>query len=178
MGQEFIYTSEGKKFFFDSPDPSVITIEVVAHALSQLCRWTGHTNRFYSIAEHSYRVSVECKRFPLRALLHDAAEAFTNDVNKPLKIVLGALFAELEDRVEQAVWRRFSFPEWAEGEREEVKRCDLALAATEARDLFPPQCCDFKYVGVPLVTRIKPFGPLYAEAAFLERYRELTRRNK
>ena len=176
MGQEFIYTSEGKKLYFENPDPVVMTIEAIAHALSQLCRWTGHTKQFYSIAEHSFRVSVECRRFPLRALLHDAAEAFTNDVNKPLKVLLGAPFAEVEDRVEQAVWRRFGFPEWTEDERAEVKRCDLALAATEARDLFPRECDDFKYIGAPLVKTIKPMGPLYAEAVFLERYRELTRR--
>lgn len=173
---EFIYTSEGKKFYFDHPDPSVITIEVIAHALSNLCRWTGHTKSFYSIAEHSYRVSVECKQYPLRALLHDAAEAFTNDINKPLKITLGEPMKKMEDKIEDAIWHRFMFPPWLPEERLEVKRCDLALAATEARDLFPRDCNDFKYIGTPLQATIKTMGPLYAEAMFLERYRMLTRR--
>lgn len=173
---EFIYLSDGKKFYFERPDPEVITIEVIAHALSQLCRWTGHTSKFYSIAEHSYRVSIECKEYPLRALLHDAAEAFTNDINKPLKIVLGQQMKHMEDRIEEVIWDRFGFPAWTPEERKEVKRCDLALAATEARDLFPKQCNDFKYIGKPLDKTIQPMGPLFAEMMFLERYRHLTRR--
>jgi 5'-deoxynucleotidase YfbR-like HD superfamily hydrolase len=173
---EFIYLSDGKKFYFERPDATVISIEVIAHALSQLCRWTGHTKSFYSIAEHSWRVSVECKKYPLRALLHDAAEAFTNDINKPLKITLGPKMKEIEDRIEKVIWERFGFPEWTEDEQQEVKRCDLALAATEARDLFPKGCDDFKYIGTPLPATIRTMGVQYAEAMFLERYRHLTRR--
>src|SRR4051812_13091677 len=35
-----------------NPDPADIDIRAIAHALSQQCRWTGHTSRFYSVAEH------------------------------------------------------------------------------------------------------------------------------
>lgn len=41
--------------YFDLQDPSASRFEVsdIAHALSNICRFTGHTQRFYSVAEHS-----------------------------------------------------------------------------------------------------------------------------
>ena len=41
--------------YFDLQDPSASRFEVtdIAHALSNICRFTGHTRQFYSVAEHS-----------------------------------------------------------------------------------------------------------------------------
>lgn len=171
--KEWIWTYTGKKFYFGDPTPESICIEDIAHAQSQLCRWTGHTKKFYSIAEHSYRVSVLCMKFSLRALLHDAAEAYINDINKPLKVTLGDRLTNLEAKIEAAVFAKYGLGQWDVEEFKEVKRCDLALAATEARDLINGN--EFTYVGVPLKETIQPMGPLYAEAMFLERFRALTR---
>ena len=98
--------------YFDLQDPSASRFEVtdIAHALSNICRFTGHTQRFYSVAEHS----VICSHMvppedAMAALMHDASEAFIGDVSTPLKSLLPD-YKSVERRVEQAVWSRLGLP--------------------------------------------------------------------
>lgn len=80
-------TRTGKKFRPFNPRIEDIDIEDIAHALSNICRFNGHVNQFYSVAEHSILVSVLCPdELKLKGLLHDAAEAYLGDVPSPLKM--------------------------------------------------------------------------------------------
>lgn len=82
----WIMTHTGKKFKPFNPRTEDIDIEDIAHALSNICRFNGHVNQFYSVAEHSVLVSVLCpEELKLKGLLHDAAEAYLGDVPSPLK---------------------------------------------------------------------------------------------
>lgn len=117
----FIITYMGKRFFFDSFTPEDICIEDIAHALSHLCRFTGHLNMFYSVAQHSLLVSEKVPGNPgvkLAALLHDAVEAYTGDMASPLKGYLWKQasyeygdgvpsYIALQDRVGTAIYQRF-----------------------------------------------------------------------
>jgi hypothetical protein len=73
-----ILTSTGKWFDVLNPDPALIDLQDIAGALSNLCRYGGHCDRFYSVAEHSILVSRlvrertgENSLAGLWALLHD-----------------------------------------------------------------------------------------------------------
>src|SRR6267378_1608096 len=82
----WIVTYSGLQFYHLAPTPEMVCIEDIAHALSQTCRWTGHTKFHYSVAQHSIYCSfLVPAEHALAALLHDASEAYLGDMNRPLK---------------------------------------------------------------------------------------------
>lgn len=130
-----IQLASGRYFDYTKFRPEDINIGDIAHALSHLCRYTGHCRHFYSVAQHSVEVSLIVRpELALEGLLHDASEAYLGDVNRPLKLLLPD-YKDLEHRVDVAIRTRFGLP--AE-ESPEVKEADNILLVTEQRDLMPP----------------------------------------
>lgn len=142
----WIRTYSGGQFFPLDPMASEIRIEDVAHALSHLCRFTGHCRDFYSVAEHSVRVANyvldRTWRTPgheslvLEALLHDATEAYLNDLATPVKHqpdLTGYRVAESKLAHEVALRYGLMVPQ-----DPLITKADHVLLATEARDLLPP----------------------------------------
>lgn len=172
---DWMQTFSGRAFWPIDPRAEEVFIEDIAHALSLQCRFGGHCRIFYSVAEHSVRVSqVVPHAMRLAALLHDAAEAYLVDLPRPIKrsSSLGEHYTELEARVQGAVFERFGLelplPD-------EVHDADNVLLMTEARDLMaaPPMAWkESRYR--PLDEPIVPLGPSDAEAAFLRAFAELT----
>lgn len=80
--RDYIETWSGLDLYLPDPDPSSIVIEDIAHALSRVCRFAGHVDRFYSVAEHSIHVSLAVPhKYALQGLLHDATRSrFTPSV--------------------------------------------------------------------------------------------------
>jgi uncharacterized protein len=105
-----ISTYSGRFFDILKPEEYDFDIEEIATALSNLCRYTGHVNRYYSVAEHSVLVSrLVPSRLALCGLLHDASEAFLGDVSSPLKRLLPE-YKAIEERVEEAIAAQFDIP--------------------------------------------------------------------
>ena len=49
---DYITTYTGKHFEPSNPDPEMIRIEDIAHALSLICRGNGHVKTFWSVGQH------------------------------------------------------------------------------------------------------------------------------
>jgi len=131
---DFIVTYTGKRFYPCDPDPEEVDIEDVAHALSMINRFTGHTKFPYSVAQHSVYAYQRAKLYSRReALLHDAPEAYLNDISRPLKKSLPD-YRRIEAGVGFVCSVAFScsFPM-----SDEVRLIDNKLLVTEAPQLIP-----------------------------------------
>lgn len=132
----WVQTYTGRAFWPLDPDPDEIDIRDIAHSLSLQCRFAGHCDRHYSVAEHCVRVAREVPHSDkLWALLHDAAETYLVDLPRPLKRSSGLAekYQEVEANLMAAVCHRFGLPlEMPES----VHMADLRLLETEQRDLM------------------------------------------
>ncbi len=166
----WIQTYTGKQFFPLRPRVEDIEIRDIAHSLSLQCRFNGHCHMFYSVADHSVRVSRAVpERFALWGLLHDGAEAYLQDLPRPVKRAVQG-YRELEEAMLRVVAERFGLTWPMPGE---VLEADEVLLVTEARDLMAPPPASWELSATPLVETIEPLSPAEAEAAFLARFVEL-----
>lgn len=174
---DWIQTFSGVAFYPLDPRPHEILIGDIAHSLAMQCRFTGHVRRFYSVAEHSVRVSRVCDPADaLWGLLHDASEAYLIDVAKPVKrMACMTPYRDAEERLLRTIADRFGLT-WPEPAS--VKRADKCMLAIEARDLLPVVWPDWgekwgPYIGDRDITITRPWSPEEAEERFLARFQEL-----
>ncbi len=125
-----------KRVYPFDPRMDEICIEDIAHALSNICRFTGHCSEFYSVAQHSVYVSVHVnQKNAMCGLLHDAAEAYLNDIARPVKIDIRMhLYAEAEVYLRDFILAKFGV-NTGNGLPDEVIEIDNKMITTEARDL-------------------------------------------
>jgi hypothetical protein len=173
----FINTISGIKFYPLHPKIEDITILDIAHALGNIARFTGHTRKFYSVAQHSIMVSKICKpENALYGLLHDGSEAYISDLSRPIKTSPGMeFFKTVEKKIQDLIYEKFhlSLPV-----PEDIKIADNTMFITEARSLTTVPFTD-EYWGSGWPTPLEEIHPLTPEEskfAFLERYYELTHR--
>lgn len=169
---DWMQTYTGRVFWPLEPRPEDVDIIDIAHALSNLCRYGGHSQVFYSVAHHSVLVSqIVPREDALWGLMHDAAEAYVIDLIRPIKHSAGAAwYREVEARVMAAVCERFGLPK---EQPPSVDEADLVMLATERRDLMAPPPRPWRRDGTPLAERIHPWTPQRAEMEFLSRAAEL-----
>ncbi|WP_077791660.1 YfbR-like 5'-deoxynucleotidase [Escherichia coli] len=85
----FIKTFSGKHFYYDKINKDDIVINDIAVSLSNICRFAGHLSHFYSVAQHAVLCSqLVPQEFAFEALMHDATEAYCQDIPAPLKRLL------------------------------------------------------------------------------------------
>ena len=167
----FIQTFTGKQFHLLNPRPEDICIEDIAHALSMLCRFTGHTRVFYSVAEHSMHCSlVVPKEHRLQALLHDATEAYLGDLSAPLKSLnLLNGYSLIEADIWRVIARAFQIPHVI---HPKVKDADRYLLGREAKFFWTDE--QTKDWEVPIPSKRHPLqllSPANAEVGFLQMFK-------
>lgn len=173
----WVQTHSSRKFTPLSPVVEDIDIEDIAWSLAHQCRFNGHTNWFYSVAQHSVLVSRKVHpRNALWGLLHDATEAYLSDIPAPLKrLPEFAFYREAERRLMDAICQRFGLEL---EEPVEVKEVDRAVLVTEAAWLMRPLHPEWVFKAPTYkgyTDEIPKMTPAEAKDAFMEEFRLLTR---
>lgn len=160
-----------------------ICIQDIAHSLALTNRFNGHSRWPYSVAQHSVLMSqlIRTYQFPegddrqirFQALMHDAPEAYCGDMISPIKSMIPR-YKDLEAHIWEVVAQRFNLPLVL---HPDVKDADMRMVQTERRDLliYDPTTWESCANYASYWRRIVPWPWDQAEAAFLERFEELTR---
>lgn len=178
----YIRTYTGGKFHPFAPKPDEVSILDIAHSLSQQCRFSGHTRKFYSVAQHSVLVArhltFRATNFLLAALLHDAPEAYLVDLPTPIKRNVSftdewrRLDSWIADSINEAFWVTTA------GTVRIIKEIDHRMLLTEQRDLMCGADLNEMNIGwrgpvlEPFDFTIEPWSCEQAEEEFLTDFRE------
>ena len=168
----WMQTYGGTPFYPLDPNPDMIDITDIAHALSMTCRYNGHCLRFYSVAEHcvhlSHTVDLENAKW---ALLHDALEAYIGDMVRPLKYEMPE-FRAIEDNLELVIAGKFNLG-WPMPEQ--VKEHDTRIVVDEREQNMALSSLPWSLLEgySPLGVTLQCWSPEQAEAEYLSRYQQL-----
>jgi 5'-deoxynucleotidase YfbR-like HD superfamily hydrolase len=137
-------TVSGKKVNVTNPDPLTIDITDIAWALSRMPRFSGHSIPYvpYSVAQHCIQVMKELAphgpEIQMYGLLHDAAEAYINDLPSPVKHIpeIHAVIKKLEDLLMLTIYKALELRPPTETEEATVKVADKVQQAVEAHNFM------------------------------------------
>lgn len=169
---DWIQCFSGGQFFPLDPRADEMRIADIAHSLSMQCRYAGHCQRFYSVAEHSVLLARQAApEHRLWALLHDASEAYLVDVPRPVKGSLGG-YKDIESNVMAVIAERFGL----RGPMpEEVHAADVRICVDEkAQNMAPGPMWGIDGLE-PLGVTLRFWSPAEAEEKFLDAYAEIVR---
>jgi len=136
------------------PTIDQIHLDDIIHSLSLQCRFNGHCDKFYSVAEHSvytwqcyrnmhditpvvsdYKKRLNIERECMYVLLHDAPEAYLGDIITPLQSQPGlARLKAVERKIMNLISLKFDLG----GEPVELKVADNSMLRLEYRKLCKP----------------------------------------
>lgn len=133
-------TVSGKKINVTDPNPDTIEITDIAWALSRMPRFSGHSIPYvpYSVAQHCIQVMRELAphgpKIQMYGLLHDAAEAYINDLPSPVKHIpeIHAVISKLENKLMLTIYEALAIDPPTEEEEQIVKIADKIQQAVEA----------------------------------------------
>jgi len=172
----------GGRFYYSDP---TWDIGAIAHALSMICRFTGHCRKFYSVAEHSILVSriMEDQGLgdPMEGLLHDGVESVLADVARPAKNLLKD-YKALDKALDASLRKNFKLPEtMSEG----CMKADGIALLIEARELMPNKDDNFTGMSDEVVLAAKKatymiaaWTPENARERFMTRMHDVRRRTR
>jgi uncharacterized protein len=131
---------DGSLFDVTNPDTWVFELDTIATSLSNLCRFNGQIRNFYSVAEHSVRVSKQLEEWgeppevQYLGLHHDDVESVIGDIPSPQKGIMtidGEPIREVEESIEYAFFASLGLLDTYINRWDAVKRADLAVYLLE-----------------------------------------------
>lgn len=131
-----IITHTGRYFSYDNISEDNIHIDDIIHSLPRINRFVGHSIRPYSVGEHSIYCYLMSKhlgytnREQLLVLMHDFTEAYIGDCPSPLKKYIPE-FNEIEDRVENAIYKSLKIDMPTQEEVAKIKDIDITMLMIE-----------------------------------------------
>lgn len=173
-----IETAHGVSFDYYEPE---VRTDDIAHALGNVCRFGGHTCRFYSVAEHSVLVAALVREWDsalaLPALFHDGHEAYMGDAPSPLKPEFGDGFAELASLIDVAVADVLGIDP-ALFKHPAIKWADILAMHYEAAHLKPGEAWEYaRRMSHEEAEAVHPgplgWSPATARERFVEMYSEV-----
>ena len=173
---KFIQVYTGGRFWPLDPKENEIHIEDIAHALSNQCRYSGHTEQFYSVAQHSLLVSWFCdQQYALEGLMHDASEAYLVDVPRPIKSSFPQ-YLEIEKSIMYAIGTKYNFRFPIHNE---VTNVDNAMLWLEKEQVMKPGLDWYQDIKVEPIDAMRDYkiicmSPEEAKLSFLNRFNSLT----
>jgi hypothetical protein len=114
----------GNEIDYENPENMTFDLRDIAWALSNVCRFSGNVNRFYSVAEHSIHMhdyvkglfeAMEEPHYDIISyfnsglrytLIHDASEAYMNDIPRNLK-QLCPDYKAIEEKMMNVIYSKF-----------------------------------------------------------------------
>lgn len=165
-------TYTGERFFPFAPFDANIDIVDIAHALAMTVRFNRWAKDYYSVAQHSVLVAKHADpKDKLRALLHDAPEAYSpfGDVPRPVKAQPEAAFVVgMEKRIERAIALEFGLPYPIKNDA--IDLIDSRILHDEAEVLMPTHR-DWELPDVePLGIEIEPWPWDIARVRFIDAF--------
>lgn len=140
-----IITGNGNVVHLLEPRKEQIHLVDISLSLSKICRYSGGTIQFYSVAQHSLNCCKIARemydiKIGIYLLLHDSAEAYISDVPTPVrKLVPG--FDEIERNLLTAIYHHFCLEKPTGNYLNKVQEIDSRILANEIPVLVPKLKC-------------------------------------
>lgn len=159
MSDHWVWTISGIKFDYVDLHPDMLCLADIIHAIAREKRFANHTQIPVSVLEHSLNVSgimqgviavnaPDDQEYPpktsghiakelgLIGLLHDASEAYTRDIPRPMKELCPG-FKVIEARIADAVYEKFLGRLPTKLELEVLKIADDVALVDEMKRFIP-----------------------------------------
>jgi len=164
-------------------------ISDIAHSLSMLCRFGGHIRTFYSVAQHCVLCADAARDggylpvVQLACLLHDASEAYVQDVLGPIKKVMRAWekgqtsYDAVESAFQERITLTFLGSNASVMFTQLINYYDIAMYVTESQQLRDEALLTTSYnaekfpIALPII--IEPWAQGETRRRFLGKFADL-----
>ncbi|HZX69775.1 MAG TPA: hypothetical protein VFE77_03070 [Rhodanobacter sp.] len=177
---EWQQTSLGGRFYPLDPRQEEVFISDIANGLALDCRYSGQgmVGRFYSVAEHSVlmaRYAFSVAKWPplaaLAVLLHDAPEAYLNDLSRAVKHAVGSAYTDLEANIGRVIDESFGVTPWRIICASKIKTIDRRMVPVEKVAIMRyPQPWAFDQYQPLEGVNVQCWAPPRAKREFLDCY--------